>query len=204
MVAEDQGSPSQQSENTATVAVVVQRNDFAPEFRNTESYAATISESLGGGNEVGRVEVVDEDTLEPFNTLTYRVIGDDAAAAFFEVLQDQRIVLRSSADLSSDRETEYSLRVEASDGGTPVKSSTAVVPITVIRNLNAPRFEGENTRASIPDNLPAGSDVVTVVCSRVSVSLCVQTSSNFINTNFVDRFYSLIHYSGSRVRVRVR
>ena len=41
-------------------------------------------------------------------------------------------------------------------------SSTALVQITVIRNLNAPRFTTDNVRVSIKDNLAAGSYVTEV------------------------------------------
>ena len=47
-------------------------------------------------------------------------------------------------------------------GGTPPKSSTAIVPITIIRNLNAPQFLDENVRATIPDNLAPGTLVTSV------------------------------------------
>ena len=71
----DLGDPAQDSENTATVAISVQRNDFAPEFRDTDNYAATINENMGEGNEITRIQVVDEDNVEPFNQISFRIIG---------------------------------------------------------------------------------------------------------------------------------
>ena len=50
----------------------------------------------------------------------------------------------------------------ARDGGTPVKTSTAIVDVTVIRNLNQPRFTQSNMRVSINDNIPAGSSIIQV------------------------------------------
>ena len=162
VVAEDSGEPARSSSNTATVTVLVQRNDFAPEFKNQESYAATISETTGEGNEVTRLQVSDDDTVQPFNQISLSVIGDDSAASFFQVLADQRVVVRSGANLASERVTQYSLRVQAADGGAPARSSTVTVPITVIRNLHAPRFVAENQRATMPDKLAPGSSVASV------------------------------------------
>ena len=49
--------------------------------------------------------------------------------------------------------------MKAADGGTPPRTSTTVVDITVIRNLNEPVFAQNNMRVSINDNLPAGSSI---------------------------------------------
>lgn len=48
MRALDLGTPSQTSDNTATVTVTVQRNKAAPVFVNPENYEATINENIGG------------------------------------------------------------------------------------------------------------------------------------------------------------
>ena len=48
------------------------------------------------------------------------------------------------------------------DGGTPPRSASAVVDITVTRNLRDPQFNPDNIRVSIPDNSPPGMAVTTV------------------------------------------
>lgn len=52
--------------------------------------------------------------------------------------------------------------MEASDGGIPSKSSTATLQITVIRNLNSPVIETENSRVTIDDNDAPGTYITTV------------------------------------------
>ena len=56
----------------------------------------------------------------------------------------------------------FQLRVVAVDGGTPAKSSTAIVDITVTRNLREPQFRQDMTRVSINDNSPPGMLVAQV------------------------------------------
>ena len=115
-----------------------------------------------GGNEVTRIEVTDADEIEPFNRVSLRVIGDDSAPSYFNVVENTRIIIRPNVDLATDRETEYTLRIEAQDLGTPPRSSTATVQITVIRNLNPPKFLTNNVRVTIPDNMAPGSSITTV------------------------------------------
>ena len=59
----DKGNPPLRSENTATVAIVVSRNQGKPEFINPSSYVATINENVEGGSEVLRVNVQDPDEV---------------------------------------------------------------------------------------------------------------------------------------------
>ena len=48
------------------------------------------------------------------------------------------------------------------DGGTPPRSASALVDITVTRNLRDPEFTQDSMRVSIPDNSPPGLAVATV------------------------------------------
>lgn len=54
------------------------------------------------------------------------------------------------------------LRIMAVDGGTPARSATATVGITVIRNLNSPKFDQSSVRVSIPDNSAPGIAITKV------------------------------------------
>ena len=85
------------------------RNKNAPRFVEAEKYSKTILETLGGGNEVLRVIVRDEDTKKPFNDIVLRSIGDDSATTFFEVTQEGQVKVRSNANLASDKETQYTV-----------------------------------------------------------------------------------------------
>ena len=48
------------------------------------------------------------------------------------------------------------------DGGTPPRSASALVDITVTRNLRDPEFRQDTVRVSIPDNSPPGVAVISV------------------------------------------
>ena len=50
----------------------------------------------------------------------------------------------------------------AVDGGTPALSASALVDITVTRNLRDPQFAQDIVRVSIPDNAPPGTAVASV------------------------------------------
>jgi hypothetical protein len=59
----DEGNPRLRSEEPATVEIRVHRNLAAPTFLEPDTYAATINENLGEGNEVTRVRVEDTDEV---------------------------------------------------------------------------------------------------------------------------------------------
>lgn len=50
----------------------------------------------------------------------------------------------------------------AVDGGSPPLSASALVDITVTRNLRDPEFREDTVRVSIPDNSPPGVAVTSV------------------------------------------
>ena len=110
--AKDLGDPSQESENSATVVVTVDRNKNRPEFVDPETYEKTIQETLGGGNEVLRINVRDKDTQEPFNDIRLSVIGDDSAPSFFEINPEGQVKIRNEANLASDRLTDYTVSTD--------------------------------------------------------------------------------------------
>ena len=49
-------------------------------------------------------------TQKPFNTVTLRLIGDDAAPTFFEVTPSKQVKVKAGVHLTSDTETEYMVR----------------------------------------------------------------------------------------------
>ena len=59
------------------------------------------------------------------------------------------------------------------DGGTPPRSASAVVDITVTRNLRDPQFNPDTIRVSIPDNSPPGMAITTVSATDNDRSVCI-------------------------------
>ena len=76
------------------------------------------------------------------------MLGDDTGPTFFAIDQDSgEITVRS--DLTRDTSTLYKLRIQVSDGGDPPCVQTAVVTVTVRRNLNDPELENSEWEVEI-------------------------------------------------------
>ena len=148
--------------NTATLTINVIRNQFTPRFLN-EPYATTVNENFGQGTSIFTVTAVDDDPNNTFEDVTYSVIGDGNAPAFFGVNQFGQINILQS--LASNAQVTYSLRILASDNGIPQRSNTTVVLITVDRNQNSPVFSPRIYSASIADYGNLGAEVVQVTAT---------------------------------------
>ena len=110
---------------------------------------------------------------ERFGVVRYRIIGDDSAPTFFQI-DDRTGEIKLKELLREDTETEYQIRVEAFDNGTPFKSDVAIVKVTVNRNLNAPRF----SQTSITVNILYTQELGTAI-TKVSATDADQQVSVF-------------------------
>ncbi|KAK7482291.1 hypothetical protein BaRGS_00026419 [Batillaria attramentaria] len=150
----------QVSARTATVSVTVIRNT-APVYTG-EPYSRTIQETASDNSLVFTPTVRETDTRDPFNRLSFSLIGDDSAAAFFDVNPSTgAVTVKPNSNLGTDSGTSYKVRVRVEDGGTPPLSDTTVVSVTVSRNNFDPTFGG-NLERRIPFNTPVGSLIVDV------------------------------------------
>ncbi|XP_052313246.1 protocadherin beta-15-like isoform X21 [Oncorhynchus keta] len=69
-------------------------------------------------------------------------------------------------ELDRERQQEVSLLLTAIDGGTPQRSGTVVIHVTVLdANDNKPVFSQNVYKVSVPENSPIGSLVVTVTAT---------------------------------------
>ncbi|XP_036846209.1 protocadherin beta-15 isoform X18 [Oncorhynchus mykiss] len=69
-------------------------------------------------------------------------------------------------ELDRERQQEVSLLLTAVDGGTPQRSGTVVIHVTVLdANDNKPVFSQNVYKVSVPENAPIGSLVVTVTAT---------------------------------------
>ncbi|XP_061182374.1 protocadherin Fat 4-like [Saccostrea echinata] len=161
----DNGTPSLTGTNTATVTIQVNRNSQPPVFLNTP-YRSSITRSVQDNSAIPRVNVAttDADTVSPFNVVTVTVIGDDSAASLFR-LDGSNIRVQNAANLAAGTANTYKLRLLAEDGGSPKKTATATVDITVNRNLAAPQFNPATYSQTIIENFPVGSEIVTVTAT---------------------------------------
>ena len=83
-MAKDSGYPPKDSTNSARVQVIITKNRQAPQFTQRD-YSLEVPETTQTGASVLDIQAVDNDPPGPFNTVSYSLIGDDAATSFFGV-----------------------------------------------------------------------------------------------------------------------
>lgn len=160
-VAEDQGRPARSA--TASLRVRVSDvNDNAPRFSEAQ-YRLEVLETEPVGAELLTLSAPDPDDGAN-GTVSYRLVqqSPSSAAAAFE-LDATSGTLRLLRPLDYSEVRVYSLRVEASDGGTPALSTNGSVVVTVKDvNNHPPEFGQDRYEVAVPENLPSGAAVLTL------------------------------------------
>uniref|UniRef100_A0A8C8SDR6 Protocadherin-16 n=1 Tax=Pelusios castaneus TaxID=367368 RepID=A0A8C8SDR6_9SAUR len=120
---------------TSTVRVsVTDENDNSPRL-SEERYFFTVPENQLPGSRVGRVTASDRDT-GPNSRLTYRLQHDPN---FLIHMQSGELTAKRSLD--REQQSSYQLLVIVQDGGTPPRSVTGTIYVTVLdENDNVPTF----------------------------------------------------------------
>uniref|UniRef100_A0A5S6QZP5 Cadherin domain-containing protein n=1 Tax=Trichuris muris TaxID=70415 RepID=A0A5S6QZP5_TRIMR len=114
---------------TNVVVAVQDMNDNAPIFQ-ASSYSTTISELMPPGSSVVQVSATDRDRMAPNSAVSYRLVGDEEAAQFFEVDQKTGLVTVARSLLGTGIQ-KFTLSIEARDLGVPSRSAVAVVSVHV-------------------------------------------------------------------------
>ncbi|XP_068628013.1 fat-like cadherin-related tumor suppressor homolog [Battus philenor] len=137
-------------------------NDNAPRF-STDTYSVTLPEDADVGTLVAKVHATDADLGE--NSLVhYSFVEDDEheGGDAFELTSDSGII-RLRAALDRESRAEHRVRVRAVDAGSPPRSATATVRLTVADvNDNPPEFELKQYRASAPELHAVGTELLRV------------------------------------------
>ncbi|NXC23610.1 PCDG2 protein, partial [Campylorhamphus procurvoides] len=141
-------------------------NDNAPSFKEIE-LEERISETTAPGSRFPLVEAHDPDSGR--NSLqSYELSGDEH---FSLALQegpggDQRPELVLAKALDREQAAFHELVLRASDGGDPARTGTARIRVTVLdANDNAPVFSQAEYTVRVPEDVPAGSTLVTVTAT---------------------------------------
>ncbi len=108
MRALDGGNPPRRS-TEADVTISVGQNKQRPVFQRLP-YATEIQESLPVGRGVYTVQATDADEAAPFNTIRYRIIGDNNAPVYFRI-NEQSGDINLNTSLSVDSDTAYTVSV---------------------------------------------------------------------------------------------
>ncbi|XP_053163649.1 protocadherin-16 [Hemicordylus capensis] len=141
---------------TSTVRVTVtDENDNSPRL-SEERYFFPVAENRAAGSSVGRLTASDRDA-GPNSRLSYRLLPPEGD--FLIHTQTGELSIRKSLD--REQQASYQLQVVVQDGGTPPRSATGTVYVTVLdENDNAPSFlhvaEGRELLLQVLEEKPAG------------------------------------------------
>ena len=159
--ATDKGTPPQKSKRPAKVTITVIRNKQTPRFGNLPA-TISLNMSTAIGTRVFKVEGRDTDTRKPFNELSFFIVGDDNAPQYFKIDSNGEIKVRNSLRSAPGDETQYKVRVQVQDGGTPPHDAAAILTINMLRNLRAPTFDSSRYSATILETKPIGQSILKV------------------------------------------
>ncbi|XP_077197129.1 protocadherin-16 isoform X2 [Paroedura picta] len=141
---------------TTTVRVTVtDENDNSPRL-SEERYFFTVAENQPAGSSVGRVMASDRDAGQN-SRLSFRLVPPEGNF----LIHSQTGELSCRHSLDREQQASYQLHVLVQDGGTPPRSATGTVYITVLdENDNAPTFlhvaEGRELFLQVLEEKPAG------------------------------------------------
>ena len=104
--ATDLGIPPKKSPRKATIRVLVVRNKFKPKFSNLPA-TLPLPENTETGAQIFAVEAIDEDTTPPLNNLTFSIVGDDSAPAYFKINGKGQIMVKTDLKAAPGTEVQY-------------------------------------------------------------------------------------------------
>ncbi|XP_026577443.1 protocadherin-16 [Pseudonaja textilis] len=141
---------------TSTVRVTItDENDNSPRL-SEERYFFTVLENRPAGSSVGRVIATDWDAGSN-SRLTFRLVPHEGH--FLIHTQTGELSIRKSLD--REQQSSYQLQVLVQDGGTPPRSTTGTIYVSVLdENDNAPAFlhvaEGRELLLQVLEDKPVG------------------------------------------------
>ncbi|XP_046579035.1 protocadherin Fat 4-like [Haliotis rubra] len=156
----DQRAPERTSRSNVTI--VIERDQQRPQFVD-DPYTTAVQETTVNGSTVYQVSAFDADLQ---GSLTYEIIGEGVAPAFFEINSNTGMVTVYDREaLLFDRGTNYKLVVVVYDSAYPAVRDTAEIGIAVLRNINTPIFTTNTYEVTIPDTYELGTNITQVSAS---------------------------------------
>ncbi|XP_057269709.1 protocadherin gamma-A12-like [Pezoporus wallicus] len=141
-------------------------NDNAPSFRQAEN-ELRMSELTTPGSRFPLAEAVDPDA-GPNSLQRYELSGDEHFSLAVQAGPggDQRPELVLAKALDREEAAFHELVLKARDGGVPARTGTALIRVVVLdANDNAPVFSQEEYTVRVPEDMPVGSLLVTLMAS---------------------------------------
>uniref|UniRef100_A0A3Q4GWM0 Protocadherin gamma-B7-like n=1 Tax=Neolamprologus brichardi TaxID=32507 RepID=A0A3Q4GWM0_NEOBR len=154
--AKDQGGLTDSSKVEIEVLDI---NDNAPVI-NVMSFTSPVSEDSPPGTTLGIINVKDLDSGE-----NGQVRCTIEGSVPFKIKSNVRNYYTLITDAALDRESlsEFNITVIASDAGTPQRSGTVNIDVTVLdANDNIPVFNQSVYKASVLENTKTGTSIITV------------------------------------------
>uniref|UniRef100_A0A8C9R665 Cadherin domain-containing protein n=1 Tax=Scleropages formosus TaxID=113540 RepID=A0A8C9R665_SCLFO len=173
-------------------------NDNAPQFRS-DTVNIEIRESANKGTRFLLQEASDAD-IELNAVQTYTLQNNDHFALAVKTNTDGgkygELVLEK--ELDREQQQEVKLLLTAADGGTPQRSGTVLINITVLdANDNIPVFSQSVYKVSLPENSPLGTLVVTVSATDADEGANGQVTYEFGRVSDEDvKLFSLDNKTG--------
>ncbi|XP_029518513.2 protocadherin beta-15-like [Oncorhynchus nerka] len=172
-------------------------NDNSPQFKD-ELIKLEIRESAFKGARFLLEEAHDADVAQ--NAVQSYTLQSNGHF----ILSVDANVIELVLDKELDREQERDLTVllSASDGGTPQRSGTVVIHVTVLdANDNAPVFNQAVYKASLPENSPLDTVVVTVSATDADDGVNGEVTYDFGHISEEDKNMFFINSKMGEIRV---
>uniref|UniRef100_A0A7N6ADB2 Cadherin domain-containing protein n=1 Tax=Anabas testudineus TaxID=64144 RepID=A0A7N6ADB2_ANATE len=168
-------------------------NDNSPKFREN-LIEMEISESAEKGNRFSIEEAHDAD-IGQNAVQRYTLEKNDN---FILSVTSNKVELVLENKLDREKQKEMNLLLTALDGGSPQRSGTVVIHVTVLdANDNAPVFSQAVYKASLPENSPPDTIVITVSATDADEGLNGDVTYHFghVSDDEVNTF-SIDHKAG--------
>ncbi|KAM9795557.1 protocadherin beta-16-like [Neosynchiropus ocellatus] len=168
-------------------------NDNSPKF-NEEIMNLEIRESAGRGARFVIEEAHDADVGQN-SVQQYSLRKNDH---FVLMAEGNTIELVLDKELDREKQNEVDLLLTAYDGGSPQRSGTVVIHVTVLdANDNAPVFSQDLYKASLPENSPLDTVVIKVSATDADEGVNGDVSYDFSHvTEDVRKVFSIDPKSG--------
>ncbi|XP_035768852.1 protocadherin Fat 4-like [Neolamprologus brichardi] len=172
-------------------------NDNSPQFKRN-SIKMEIRESAEKGTRF-RIEGAHDADIGKNSVQRYSLQKNDN---FILMVDANNVELVLEHKLDRETQQEINLPLTAVDGGSPQRSSTVMIHVTVLdANDNAPVFSQAVYKASIPENSPLNTVVVRVSATDADEGVNGEVSYDFGHVSDIDEKVFSIDFKTGEIRV---
>ena len=164
----DKGSPQPLTDTAIIFITVVPDNNFPPEFSlPDDGYSVSVPETLPVQSPVVQVSASDPDS--PESLVIYSIISGDPHEIFS--IGTTSGLLSLAGELDYLTQSLYLLEITAVDGGTPPRTSSITVNISIEDvNNHSPVFPTPHYTVSVLENITVGTTVVNITATDLDAN----------------------------------